>query len=70
MNYDVTANIAAYEEGKLDDDAVNQLFQHLADTGQVWEMDSKYGKKAVELAEAGRISLPDMGLDTTHFFGP
>ena len=70
MTYNVTANISAYEAGKLDDDAVNRLFQHLVDTGQVWEMDAKYGKKAVELAEAGRISFPDLGLDTTYFFGP
>ena len=66
----VTKNISDYEDGKLDDDAVNRLFQHLADTGQVWEMDAKYGKKAVELAEAGHISLPNLGLDTTYFFGP
>jgi hypothetical protein len=33
-------------------------------------MEAKYTKKAVELAEAGRITLPDFGLDTTYFFGP
>jgi len=70
MTYDVAGNISAFEDGKLDDDAVNELFQHLVDTGQVWEMESSYGKKAVELADAGRITLPDLGLDTTYFFGP
>ena len=70
MTYNVTKNISAYEDGKLDDDAVNELFQHLVDTGQVWEMEANYGKKAVELAEAGRITLPNFGLDTTYFFGP
>ena len=70
MTYNVTKNISAYEAGKLDDDAVNELFQHLVDTGQVWEMEANYGKKAVELAEAGRITLPNFGLDTTYFFGP
>ena len=70
MTYDMTKNISAYEDGKLDDDSVNELFQHLVDTGQVWEMDAKYGKTAVELAEAGRITLPNIGSDTTYFFGP
>ncbi len=70
MTYNVTKNISAYEDGKLDDDSVNELFQHLVDTGQVWEMHANYGKKAVELAEAGRITLPNIGLDTTYFFGP
>ncbi len=70
MTYNVTKNISAYEDGKLDDDSVNELFQYLVDTAQVWEMEATYGKKAVELAEAGRISLPNIGLDTTYFFGP
>ena len=70
MTYNVTKNISAYEDGKLDDGAVNELFQQLVDTGQVWEMEANYGSKAVELAEAGRITLPNFGLDTTYFFGP
>ena len=70
MTYNVTKNIRAYEDGELHDDSVNELFQHLVDTGQVWEMDANYGKKAVELAEAGRITLPNFGLDTTYFSGP
>ena len=70
MTYDVTKNISAYEEGKLNDDSVYELFQYLVDTDQVWEMEANYGRKAVELAEAGRIRLPDLGLDTTYFFGP
>ena len=70
MTYDVTKNLAAYEDGKLDDDSVNELFQYLMDTDQVWEMEASFGKRAVELAEAGRITLPDSGFDTTYFFGP
>jgi hypothetical protein len=70
MTYDVTTNISAYEDGKLDDHAVNELFQHLVDTGQVWEMEAIYGKKAVELEEVGRITIPNLGLDTTYFFDP
>ena len=66
----VTKNISDYEDGKLDDDAVNRLFQCLVDTGQVWEMEEKYAKKAVELAEARRIKFPDFGLDTTYWYGP
>lgn len=70
MTYDVTKKISVYANGKLDEDAVNELFQHLVDTGQVWNMDSKYTRKAVELSDAGRITLPDFGLDTTYFHGP
>ena len=70
MTYEVTKNISAYEDGKLDDGAVNELFQHLVNTGQVWEMEANYGKKAVELAEVGRITIPSFGLDTTYFFDP
>ena len=70
MPYDVAENISAFENDRLDEDAVIKLFQHLVDNGQVWELDAKYGKKAVELAEAGRITLPNFGPDTTYFFGP
>jgi len=70
MTYNVTKYTSAYEDGNLDDYSVNELFQHLVDTGQVWEMEANYGKKAVELAETGRITLPNFGLDTTYFFGP
>ena len=70
MTYDMTKNISAYEDDKLDDDAVKELFQHLVNTGQVWEMEANYGKKAVELAEVGRITIPSFGLDTTYFFDP
>ena len=70
MSYDVAENISAYENDNLDEDAVIKLFQHLVDNGHVWELDAKYGKKAVELSEAGRITLPNFGPDTTYFFGP
>ena len=70
MRYNVAENISAYENDRLDEEAVIKLFQHLVDNGQVWELDAKYGKKAVELSEAGRITLPNFGPDTTYFFGP
>ena len=70
MTYDVAKIISDYEDGKLADVAINELFQHLVDTGLVWQMEAEYTKKAVELGEAGRIKLPDFGLDTTYFFGP
>lgn len=70
MSYNVAENISAYENGRLDEEAAIKLFQHLVDTGQVWELDAKYGKTAVELSEAGSITLPNFGLDTTYFFGP
>jgi hypothetical protein len=70
MNYNVTKNISDYENDRMDDASIDKLFQHLVDTGQVWEMEAGYGKKAVELAEARRISFPDFGLDTTYWYGP
>jgi hypothetical protein len=70
MPYNVAENISAYEKGRLDEEAVIKLFQHLVDNGQAWELDAKFGKTAVELAEAGHITLPNFGLDTTYFFGP
>ena len=70
MTDDVSEKIRALDNATLDDEAVNKLFQHLVDTGQVWEMDARYGKMALELAEAGRIRVPDFGFDTTYFFGP
>ncbi|MGE4606350.1 MAG: hypothetical protein AAEJ52_06385 [Myxococcota bacterium] len=70
MNYDVSEDLRAYESGELEDAAIVRLYQHLADTGQVWEMEGHYSKTALELAESGRITLPDFGLDTTYFFGP
>ena len=70
MTYDVAKNISDYEEGKLADVSINELFQYLVATGRVWQMEAKYAKKAFELDEAGRIKLPDFGLDTTYFFGP
>ena len=66
----VAENIKAYENNSLNEDAIVKLFQHLVDNGQVWTLDAKYGKKALELSEAGRINIPDLGLDTTYFFGP
>jgi hypothetical protein len=70
MKYDVPENISAYEDGGLDDAAIDGLFQHLVDTGLVWELEGHFGKTAVELADSGRITLPNFGLDTTYFFGP
>ena len=70
VTYDVTKNISVYEDGKLKGDAVSELFQRLVDTGQVWNMDANYSKKAIELSDAGHITLPDFGLDTTYFHGP
>lgn len=62
--------IKDYKDSKMDEATVNELFQWLVDTGEVWEMASHYSKTALELAKAGRITLPNFGLDTTYFYGP
>jgi len=60
MTYDVTKNIGAYEDGELDDGSVNELFQYLVDTDQVWKMEAKYGKRAVELAGGDALRFPTL----------
>jgi hypothetical protein len=52
MTDNVSEKIRAFNAAILDDDAVDRLFQHLVDTGQVWQMEARYGKTAQKLAEA------------------
>lgn len=44
-----------WEDGELDSDDEIDLFQHLVDTGLVWELQGMYGRRAEELLRAGAI---------------
>lgn len=54
-SYDHVSNIIAYEEGDLDHEQTVKLFQHLLDTGIVWQLQGHYGRTAKAMLEAGEI---------------
>jgi hypothetical protein len=56
---DLTLALASYEEGDLGEDEILALFQHLVDTGLAWRLQGHYGRTAVWLYKAGRITDED-----------
>lgn len=56
--FDVTAQIVAYEQGELTQEETIDLFQHLVDTGLVWQLQGSYGRTARALLNAGSIHGP------------
>lgn len=53
--YDQVGAIIAFESGELDEEETIELFQHLLDTGLVWNLQGCYGRAAQELLETGAI---------------
>lgn len=51
--FDQVAFIIAFEAGELDDGAVADGFQHLIDSGLVWQLQGFYGRTAMRLINAG-----------------
>jgi len=47
--------IMAYEDNKLTEQEIVELFQHLVDTGIAWELQGSYGRTAMALIEAGKV---------------
>ena len=50
---DLIDRINAYEDGTLSSEETIQLFQHLIDTGLIWELQGSYGRMAAALVRAG-----------------
>ena len=57
--FDLTGQIIAYEQGELEEDEIIELFQYLIDTGLAWRLQGSYGRRAVELIEAGLCKPSD-----------
>ena len=51
--YDDVGNMMAWEAGELDDDQTVELFQHLIDSGLVWQLQGAYGRSAAALIKQG-----------------
>ncbi|HWO88943.1 MAG TPA: hypothetical protein VNL98_07320 [Gemmatimonadales bacterium] len=50
--------IIAYEEGRLTEEEVIELFQALIDDGYAWTFPGRYGRMAESLIEAGLCHRP------------
>lgn len=51
--FDTVGFIMAFEEGTLDNEELIEGFQHLIDTGIVWQLQGVYGRTAVALIKGG-----------------
>jgi hypothetical protein len=54
---DTVGGIIAYEEGRLSDQEIARLFQHLIDTGVAWRLPSRYRRIILELVKNGACHL-------------
>ena len=61
-------NIIAYEDGRLNEIETIALFQHLVDTGTVWQLQGSYGRMAMRLIDAGLVELKNDRTDTVPDF--
>lgn len=51
--FDTVQFIMDFEGGELDTDEVIEGFQHLIDTGLVWQLQGSYGRAATALIQQG-----------------
>ena len=47
--------LMSYEDGKLDEDEVVDLFQRLVDNGMAWQLQGSYGRMAMQLIRSGLV---------------
>lgn len=47
--------IIAYEQGELDQEEIQELFQALVNNGMAWTLQGHYGRTAQQLINAGLI---------------
>lgn len=55
--YDVVGAILAFEDGKLDEDEVVELFQVLVSTGMIGSLQGSYQRMAGDLIRAGLVQV-------------
>lgn len=53
--FDVVDRIMEFEAGRLNDDEVIALFQHLLDTGLAWRLQGAYGRMTQVLLLQGKL---------------
>jgi len=53
-------DIMAFENGEMDEDETAVFFQHMIDSGVVWQLQGFYGRTAMRLVEAGLCVLPEV----------
>jgi hypothetical protein len=51
--FDTVGFIMAFENGELDEQEVAEGFQHLIDSGVVWQLQGMYGRTAADLIRNG-----------------
>lgn len=54
--YPLLDKVLAFEYGQMDEEELVEFFQHLVDTGLVWQLQGTYGRTAVDLIEAGLVT--------------
>lgn len=52
---EMAQKVIDFEEDKLSDEEVIDLFQHLVDSGVAWSLQGQYGRIAVSLIDAGYV---------------
>ena len=57
----MVSDVIKWEEGNLSLKKEAKFFQKLVDSGQAWHLQGAYGRRAMELIEAGVIMLGKKG---------
>lgn len=52
---DLVTQLQEYEEGKMNQQEVTELFQELVNNGMAWQLQGCYGRTAQALLDAGII---------------
>lgn len=61
--FDAVSFVMAYEGGELGEDEVVEGFQHMLNSGLVWQLQGHYGRTASALLDAGLIHRRDRWAD-------
>ena len=54
--YDTVGGIMAFESGELDREETIELFQHLLDSGVIYQLQGSYQRTAQQLIDSGEIT--------------